>query len=35
MAHAGCQRRCSAGIYEQAWPVMFDPRTGTCAKLER
>jgi hypothetical protein len=35
MAHAGCQRRCSAGIYEQAWPVMFDPRTGACAKLDR
>jgi hypothetical protein len=35
LAHAGCQRRCSSGIYEQAWPVMFDPRTGTCARTER
>lgn len=35
LAHAGCQRRCSTGIYEQAWPVMFDPRTGACARLDR
>jgi hypothetical protein len=35
MAHAGCQRRCSGGIYEQAWPVMFDPRTGACARIDR
>ncbi|UCE32832.1 MAG: hypothetical protein JSW68_03480 [Burkholderiales bacterium] len=30
LAHAGCERRCTAGIYDQAWPVMFDPVTGAC-----
>lgn len=32
LAHAGCERRCTPGIYEQAWPVMFDPATGACAR---
>lgn len=31
LAHAGCERFCTAGIYEQAWPVMFDAVTGACA----
>lgn len=31
LAHAACQAHCSGGIYEQAWPIMFDPRTGQCA----
>lgn len=31
LAHASCQQRCTPGIYEEAWPVMFDPGTGTCA----
>jgi hypothetical protein len=31
LAHAGCERRCTPGIYEDAWPVMFDPQTGRCA----
>jgi hypothetical protein len=31
LAHAGCEARCTAGIYEEAWPVMFDPRDGRCA----
>ena len=31
LAHAGCQRACTPGIYEEAWPAMFDPRTGGCA----
>lgn len=35
LAHAGCQRRCSAGIYDEAWPVMFDPRSGACARTDR
>jgi hypothetical protein len=35
LAHAGCQRRCSGGIYDQAWPVMFDPRSGACARTDR
>ncbi len=31
LAHAGCQSRCTPGIYEEAWPVMFEPTTGGCA----
>ena len=31
LAHAGCEARCTAGIYEEAWPVMFEPRGGGCA----
>lgn len=31
LAHAGCEARCTGGIYEEAWPVMFDPRDGRCA----
>ena len=31
LAHAGCEQQCSPGIYEEAWPVMFDPGTGGCA----
>lgn len=33
LAHSGCERRCTPGVYEQAWPVMFDPRSGSCARL--
>lgn len=33
LAHAGCESRCSPGIYEEAWPVMFDPATGGCARF--
>lgn len=32
LAHAGCAKRCTPGVYEQAWPVMFDPATGRCAR---
>lgn len=35
LAHAGCQKRCSGGIYDQAWPVMFDPKSGACARTDR
>jgi hypothetical protein len=35
LAHAGCEQRCTNGIHEQAWPVMFDPRSGACANLSR
>ncbi|HYF59960.1 MAG TPA: hypothetical protein VEA81_13490 [Burkholderiaceae bacterium] len=31
LAHANCEARCTGGIYEEAWPVMFEPRTGACA----
>ena len=32
LAHAGCESRCTPGIYDEAWPVMFDPATGRCAR---
>ena len=35
LAHAGCERLCTNGIHDQAWPVMFDPRSGGCANLNR
>lgn len=35
LAHADCENRCSGGIYDEAWPVMFDPASGLCANLER
>ncbi len=34
LAHANCQSRCTPGIYEEAWPVMFEPGTGTCARTQ-
>ncbi len=33
LAHADCAARCTPGIYDRAWPVMFDPATGGCARL--
>ncbi|MDR3384175.1 hypothetical protein [Cupriavidus basilensis] len=33
LAHAHCEQHCTPGIYEQAWPVLFDPRSGTCAQI--
>lgn len=34
LAHANCQKRCTPGIYEEAWPVMFDPGSGMCAQVK-
>lgn len=34
LAHAGCEQRCTPGIYDDAWPVMFEPTTGRCARLD-
>jgi hypothetical protein len=31
LAHAGCENRCTPGVYDEAWPVMFEPGTGGCA----
>ena len=31
LAHADCESRCTAGIYDEAWPALFDPSTGGCA----
>jgi hypothetical protein len=33
LAHADCEARCTPGIYEQAWPVLFDPSSGRCADI--
>ncbi|MCA3184727.1 hypothetical protein [Cupriavidus sp.] len=33
LAHARCEKHCTPGIYEQAWPVLFDPRNGDCAQI--
>ncbi len=34
LGHAGCERWCSPrSIAEDAFPVMFDPNTGGCARL--
>lgn len=33
LAHAGCDSQCTNGVAEEAWPVMFNPRTGRCANL--
>lgn len=33
LAHSNCANRCvPRGIDDQAWPAMFDPRTGGCAR---
>ncbi|MBY4896780.1 hypothetical protein [Cupriavidus sp. AU9028] len=34
LAHANCERRCTPGIYEEAWPVMFEPDSGACARTQ-
>lgn len=31
IGHANCESYCTPGIYENAWPVSFDPRSGVCA----
>jgi hypothetical protein len=33
LAHNSCQKSCSPGVYDDAWPVMFNPKTGNCAAL--
>jgi hypothetical protein len=33
LGFAECQKYCTAGIYDEAYPVMFDPKTGGCANL--
>jgi hypothetical protein len=33
LAHVGCEARCTAGIYDEAWPALFDPSTGRCATV--
>jgi hypothetical protein len=35
LGQAGCERSCTNGIHDEAWPVMFDPRSGGCANLNR
>jgi hypothetical protein len=33
LAHARCEKHCTPGIYDQAWPVLFDPKNGGCAQI--
>ena len=33
LAHADCEAHCTAGIYDEAWPVSFDPSAGRCAAV--
>jgi hypothetical protein len=33
LGFADCQKRCTGSIYDEAYPVMFDPKTGSCANL--
>ncbi len=33
LAHRNCQQKCSPGIYDDAWPVMFNPKNGSCAAI--
>ena len=32
LSHAQCERHCTGGVYDNAWPVMFDPDSGSCAQ---
>ena len=34
LAHANCESHCTAGIYDDAWPALFDPDTGRCARTQ-
>jgi len=31
IGHANCEAYCTPGVYENAWPVSFDPHSGVCA----
>lgn len=33
LAHAHCEKHCTPGIYDEAWPVLFDPKSGACAQV--
>ncbi len=33
LGFADCQKHCTGNIYGEAYPVMFDPKTGSCANL--
>lgn len=33
LAHARCEKHCTPGIYDEAWPVLFDPKSGACAQI--
>jgi hypothetical protein len=35
LGFADCQKYCTGKIYDEAYPVMFDPKTGACADLHR
>jgi hypothetical protein len=33
LAHSDCEARCTAGIYDEAWPALLDERSGQCAAI--
>ena len=33
LGFADCEKHCTGNIYGEAYPVMFDPKTGGCANL--
>ena len=33
LAHDDCEAHCTAGIYDEAWPVLFDAASGQCAAI--
>ncbi|WP_231907997.1 hypothetical protein [Cupriavidus sp. USMAHM13] len=33
LAFAQCESHCTPGAYEHAWPVLFDPESGSCAQI--
>jgi hypothetical protein len=33
LAHHDCEARCTQGVYDEAWPVSFDPSSGGCAVI--
>ena len=33
LGFAECQKYCTGSIYDEAYPIMFDPKTGGCANL--
>jgi hypothetical protein len=34
LAHADCEARCTPGVYDEAWPALFDPSSGRCAVIK-
>ncbi|VVE69928.1 lipoprotein [Pandoraea anapnoica] len=35
IGHANCEAYCTGDVYDNAWPVSFDPQSGMCARDTR